>query len=101
MLSFNAANVTGNPMELHCAVYQSPLNGLLSDVVSQTHCFNIGGSSSKRVTLELKKFILAEDRDASQQDKVVEYCNYLADMVKLMWKCVSFINYIITSLCLI
>lgn len=91
-LSFNAANVTGNPMELHCAVYQSPLNGMLSDVVVQKHYWTINGSCSKRVTLELKKFILAEDIDASQQDKVEEYSNYLADMVKLTWKCVSFIN---------
>ena len=93
MLSFNVANVTGSPVDLRCAVYQSPLNGLSSDVVSQTHCWSIGGSCSKRVTLELKKFILNEDRDASQQDKVVEYSDYLANMVKLMWNCVSFINY--------
>ena len=91
VLSFNAANVTGNPMELHCAVYQSPLNGVLSDAVSQTHCWTINGSCSKRVRLELKKFILAEERDASKQDQAEKYSKYLTDLVRLTWKCVSLI----------
>lgn len=77
-------------MDLHCAVYQSPLNGVLSDMVSQTHCWTIDGSCSKRVTLELKKFILSEEGDASKQDHVESYSKYLAKMVKLTWKCVSF-----------
>ena len=90
VLSFNAANVTGNPMELHCAVYQSPLNGVLSDTVSQTHCWIINGSCSKRVRLELKKFILAEEKDTSKQDQAEKYSKYLTDLVRLTWKCVSF-----------
>ena len=90
VLSFNAANVTGNPMELHCAVYQSPLNGVLSDKVSQTHCWTINGSCSKRVRLELKKFILTEERNISKQDVVEKYSRYLTDLVRLTWKCVSF-----------
>ena len=90
VLSFNAANTTGNPMDLHCAVYQSPLNGVLSDMVSQTHCWTIDGSCSKRVTLELKKFILSEEGDASKQDHVESYSKYLTKMVRLTWKCVSF-----------
>ena len=93
VLSFNAANVTGNPMVLHCAVYQSPLNGVLSDTVTQTLSWGIDGSCSKRVRLELKKFSLPEEKNASQQNKVEKYSNYLVDMVRMTWKCVSFSDF--------
>lgn len=86
------ANMTGSRMELHCAIHQSPLNGLLSDTVSHNDCWIIDGSCSKRVTLELKKFSLAKGKDASAQDKVEIYSKYLAELVKLTWKCVSLIS---------
>ena len=89
VLSFNAANVTGNPMVLHCAVHQSPLNGALSDTVNRTLSWGMDGSCSRRVRLELKKFSLPEE-DASQHNIVEKYSNYLVDMVKMTWKCVSF-----------
>jgi len=89
VLCFNAANVTGNPMELHCSVYQSPLNGVLCDMTSQSYCWTINGSCTKRVTIELKKFSLVEKKNANEQDKAEQYSKYLADLVRLTWKCVS------------
>lgn len=89
VLSFNAANMTGDPMDLHCTIHQSQLNGLLCDTPSQVHHWTIGGSGSKRVTLELRKFILPDEKGTSDQSEVEKYSNYLADLVRLTWKCVS------------
>jgi len=90
-LKFNAINATPNPLELCCAVYQSPVDGSLTDAPTHTQSWNIDGSCNKRMAVELKKFVLPELEEASEEEVLEQYQHHLANLVRITWTSVSFV----------